>query len=290
MRVLESLKMLKHDPHELILFFDLEWVPDAEAAKLLHDLPAETEELDAMKKLWENSSGYSDEVPRPFLKYLFSRIVSIAFLSRRVVFRGGEKTIEFSLNSLPKLPLDEEVPDEAHLIERFLYFIGQRQPQLVGYNSGESDIQVLIQRGLIKEVSAPEFCSRPEKPWEGRDYFDARHSDWHIDLMSYFSRGKMAPRLNEIARLCGFPGKLDVDGEQVADLWLSGDLAKIVEYNRIDTLNTYLVWLRLIHFCGRISEEAYFTEQEDFRIFLETESGKPGNAFLLKFLEKWHIE
>jgi len=281
--------MLKHDPHELTLFFDLEWVPDAEAGKLLYDLPPETEELAAIEKIWENSSGYSEEVPRPFVKYLFSRVVSIAFLSRRVVFRDGERSIEFSLSSLPKLPV-EEVPDEAYLIDRFLYFIGEREPQLVGYNSGESDIQVLIQRGLIKEVSSEKFCARPGKPWEGRDYFDARHSDWHIDLMSYFSRGKMAPRLNEIARLCGFPGKLDVDGEQVVDLWLSGDITKIVEYNRIDALNTYLVWLRLVHFCGRISEEAYFTEQEDFRIFLETESQKPENAFLLKFLEKWRDE
>lgn len=278
--------MLKTDPHELTLFFDLEWVPDADGAKVLYDLPPETGELDAMKKLWENSTAYSEDVPRPFLKYLFSRIVSIAFLSRRVVFRGGERTIEFSLNSLPKLPV-EQMPDEAHLIERFLYFIGQRQPQLVGYNSSESDIQVLIQRGLVKEVSAPEFCSRPGKPWEGRDYFDARNSEWHIDLMSYFSRGKMGPRLNEIARLCGFPGKLDMDGEQVVDLWLNNDITKIVEYNRIDTLNTYLVWLRLVHFCGRISEESYFTELEDFRIFLETESEKPGNAFLVKFLDKW---
>jgi len=279
--------MLKHDLHELTLFFDLEWVPDAAGAKRLFDLSDETTELEAMEKLWENTSGYGDEVKRPFVKYLFSRIVSIAFLSRRVVYQGGEKAVEFKLSSLPNLPADKTASDEAYLIERFLYFIGERQPQLVGYNSSESDIQVLIQRGLVNEVTAPSFCSRPGKPWEGRDYFDSRNGEWHIDLMRHFSRGAMVPRLNEVARFCGFPGKMDVDGEQVVDLWLAGDLTKIVEYNRIDTLNTYLVWLRFVHFCGRINEEDYITEQEDFRAFLEAESVLPENGFLLKFLEKW---
>jgi len=282
--------MLKHELHELTLFYDLEWVPDAAGAKRMYDLPDETTELEAMQKIWENSPGYCDEVQRPFVKYLFSRIVSIAFLSRRVVYRNGKKTVDFKLSSLPTIPADRAASDEAYLIERFLYFIGERQPQLVGYNSSISDIQVLIQRALVNEVAAPSFCTRPGKPWEGRDYFDSRNGEWHVDLMNYFSRGAMAPRLNEVARFCGFPGKLDVDGAQVVDLWLVGDLKSIVEYNRIDTLNTYLVWLRFVHFCGRITEEEYINEQEDFRAFLENESELSENGFLLKFLEKWSVQ
>jgi len=282
--------MLKNPIHELVLFFDLEWVPDAAGAVRLYELPEETTELQAMQSLWEHTPQYDPEKnPRPFLKYMFSQVVSIAFLSRKAVYRDSEPAIEFSLNSLPKLPLESDTADEAAIIERFLYIVGDRCPQLVGYNSAESDIQVLIQRGIINEVSAPAFCKRPNKPWEGPDYFDSRNSEAHLDLLKRFSGGAMAPKLDELAKLCGFPGKIDVRGDQVTELWLARDLTKIVEYNQIDTLNTYLVWLRVVHFVGQIDEEKYVRELEQFREFLENEAAKPEKAFVSQFLEKWEM-
>lgn len=286
------LHMLKNSIPELVLYFDLEWVPDVVGAKRLFEMPDETTELDAMQALWEHSPQYDAEKnPRPFLKYMFSRVVSIAFLSRKSHFnRDREGVTEFALNSLPKLPLESDDVDEASIIDRFLYFVGERRPQLVGFNSAESDLQVLIQRGLINEVTAPAFNERPNKPWEGPDYFDARNSEAHFDLLTKFSnRGGMSPRLDELAKLCGFPGKIDVHGDQVTALWLDRNLTKIVEYNQIDTLNTYLVWLRLVYFAGQISEEDYINEQEQFREFLENETTKPEKAFLTAFLEKWPL-
>ena len=99
----------------------------------------------------------------------------------------------------------------------------------------------------------------------------------------------MMPRLDELAKLCGFPGKIDVKGDQVTDLWLSGDITKIIEYNQIDTLNTYLVWLRLVYFAGHIAEENYHAEMEQFREFLETETQKTEKEFLAEFLAKWPL-
>ena len=282
--------MIKSPIQELALFFDLEWVPDANGAKRLFDLPDETTEIEAMQRLWEQAKGYDAETnPRPFLKYMFSRVVSIAFLSRKSVFRDGERVTEFSLNSLPKLPLESDDIDEAAIIDRFLYIVGDRRPQLVGYNSAESDLQVLIQRGLINEVTAPAFNERPGKPWEGPDYFDSRNSEAHFDILKKFSGGAMTPRLDELAKLCGFPGKIDVKGDQVTDLWLARDLTKIVEYNQIDTLNTYLVWLRVVYFAGQLNEEEYLIEQEQFREFLENETQKPEKAFITDFLDKWPL-
>jgi len=281
--------MLKSDLHERTWFFDLEWVPDAAGAKRVFDMPDETTELEGMHEIWKRA-GSTPENERPFVKYLFSRVVSIAFLSRNVVYTDGEKRVDFRLHSLPRLPLIPQETDEAKIIEQFLYYIGERCPQLVGFNSIEADLQVLIQRAMINEVSAPEFCSRPGKPWEGRDYFAKNENEWHLDLIKRFSyNAAMSPGLNEIARLCGFPGKVDVDGSQVVDLWLQGNLAKIVEYNQIDTLNTYLVWMRFVHFAGKLPEEEYVREQDEFRGFLETEALKPGKEFVRKFLDKWEI-
>ena len=71
--------MLKNPIPELALFYDLEWVPDAAGAKRLFDLPDDTTEIEAMQRLWEHAPKYNtDTNPRPFLKYMFSRVVSIA--------------------------------------------------------------------------------------------------------------------------------------------------------------------------------------------------------------------
>lgn len=278
--------MLKHELPNLTLFFDIEWVPDAESSRRMFDLPPETTESDAIQHLWERTAGYSEDRPRPFVKYLYSRVVSIAFLSREGVWRDGSRCIEFKLNTLPTLPLADARADEAYLIERFLYYTGEREPTLVGYNSQESDLQVLIQRGLIHGISAEKFCRRPPKPWEGRDYF-VRYGEDHLDILSLLSNGQMKPQLNELSRLCGFPGKPDVDGQHVVDMWLAGDLKRIVDYNQIDVLNTYLLWLRLVHFCGKLSTERYDAEQATFRDFLEAEAEKPDNEHIRSFLDKW---
>jgi predicted PolB exonuclease-like 3'-5' exonuclease len=279
--------MLKNDLHDRTWFYDLEWIPDPRGAKRLLDLAEEMPDDEAINELWKHC-GADDANPRPFVKYLFSRVVSIAFLSRNIVFRDGSKTVEFQLYSLPKLPLNGGDTDEAYLINRFLHFIGERDPYLVGYNSAASDLQVLVQRSLVNEITAPKFCLRPSKPWEGRDYF-YKYSEEHLDLLSLLSNsGKMTPRLDELAKLCGYPGKIDVDGKQVVDLWLAGDLRKIVEYNQIDVLNTYLIWLRIVYFCGKLTDEKYHAEVNIFRSFLEDQARDPENGHLREFLGAWN--
>jgi predicted PolB exonuclease-like 3'-5' exonuclease len=278
--------MLKNQLKERTWFYDLEWVPDAAGARRLYGLPDEITELEAMNELWKRT-GANEAQPRPFVKYLFSRVVSIAFLSRNVVFIDGSKTVEFKLHSLPRLPLDDEDCNEAYIIGRFLHYIGERDPHLVGFNSSQSDIQVLIQRGLVNEVTAEKFCLRPPRPWDGRDYF-YKYSEEHLDLLSLLSRGNgMTPKLDEVAKLCGFPGKIDIDGAQVVDLWLNGDLKKIIQYNQIDVLNTYLVWLRVVYFCGKLRDEKYYAELEIFRDFLKHEAADPENDHIGQFLEAW---
>src|SRR4026208_907815 len=115
--------MFKTEIPELVLFFDLEWVPDAVGAKRLFDLPEETTELEAMQAFWSRA-GATEENPRPFVKYLYYRIVSIAFLSRKIVYRGGERMVEFSLNSLPKLPLETTAGRGGWLVGGFFLHCG----------------------------------------------------------------------------------------------------------------------------------------------------------------------
>jgi len=280
--------MLKRNIPERVWFFDMEWVPDARAARRLFNLPDDITEGEAIDRLWKEYGATQDR-PRPFLKYLFSRVVAISFLSRLVAYEDGEPRITYRMQSLPRMPAQVADADEAQIIGEFLCLVGERRPQLVGYNSYESDVQVLIQRGLVNELNAATFCKRPERNFDPGDYFKRWDNEEHLDLIKLFSGGAMTPRLNEVSRLCGFPGKLGMDGDQVVDLWLQQDLNKIVQYSQLDVLNTYLIWLRVVHFCGKLPEEDYVSEQMQFRDFLETEAQKPDNIHLEGFLEKWEL-
>lgn len=270
-------------PKEQIWFFDCEWVPDPKAGRLLYRLPAEMPDAEVLQEMWARN-GATPENPTPFLKTVLCRVVSIAALLRRQ--RGDEIRLD-----LLWLPRDAANPDhcgEAAVIGTFLQALGKYRPQLVGYNSRGSDLKILVQRAVVNGLSAPEFCRRPDKPWEGCDYF-ARENDFNIDLMDilspWSSKGGLA--LNEIATLSGIPGKFETEGEQVARMWLDGRWPEIVQYNCFDALTTYLVWLRMAHFAGYVTPEGYEDEQQVLRERLMELAEKPETEFLNRYFEEW---
>ena len=263
--------------------FDVEWVPDPLAGRLLYDIPESVSSAEEVLEIMWREGGATEEDPTPFLKTVLCRIVSIAVVERRVRTDG----VAINLMSLPRDPDDPEQTGEPHVVGTFLGKLGEYRPQLVGFNSSESDLKILVQRGVILGVRAEGFATRPQKPWEGVDYF-ARASDWNVDLKTILGGwGKTVPSLHQTAVQCGIPGKMEVDGNQVAQLWLAGELRSIVQYNEFDALTTYLLWLRVAHFAGHLSDEGYLQEQELIRDLLERESKTPERAHLGRYLEEW---
>jgi len=259
--------------------FDLEWVPDPLAAKRLGLVDENALDAEAMKALWART-GATESDPRPFVKTVLSRIISISAVKRETLANG---TVTLSLTSLPR-PGDGM--DEKSLLSSFFTAIGRTKPQLVGFNSGGSDLKILVQRGIALGVSAPGFGQRPNKPWEGYDYWAAHGSDGHIDLADIVGGwGKAMPSLHEIAILSGIPGKLGVSGDEVAPMYLAGDIAGIVAYNECDALTTYLLWLRVAHFGGFYASDQYLEEQRRVvKLLTSLSRDKPQ---LKKFTEEW---
>ena len=262
--------------------FDVEWVPDPTAGRLLYELSDSLSDEEVMQEMWK-MGGATDEDPMPYLKTVLCQVVSIAAVTRTV----GKNEVKLQLLSLPRDPDDQEQASEKHIVLTFLDAVGAHQPQLVGFNSQNADLRILLQRGLASGIQAEGFCRRPEKPWEGVDYF-ARTSDWHLDLLEIIGGwGKSTPSLHEMATVCRIPGKLSGDGQEVAPLWLKGKLAEIVAYNEYDVLTTYLLWLRLAHFAGFLTTERFEHEQELLRELLTTESEKPERSHLNDYLTEW---
>lgn len=259
--------------------FDLEWVPDLTSGRRAYNLPPDMPDDAVYAAMWANAGATAEE-PRPYLKTMLCRVVSLAVVIRKV--GDGRPTLNlFSLPGPAAMP-------ERDLISRFLTGIGQAnpRPQLVGFNSSEADLPILIQRGIANGITAAGFCKRPEKPWDGYDYF-TRYNEGHIDLKDITgARGKSTPRLHEFAVACGIPGKIDTSGDNVIDLWLAGNVRAIVEYNEFDALTTYLLWLRAAHFAGHFNGHEYAAEVELVRELLARRIAD-GHTHLSRYAAQW---
>lgn len=268
--------------HNKVWVFDAEWIPDTTTGRTLYNLSESLGDREVMEEMWIHN-GASEENPMPYLKTAICRLVSVSAVTRTEV--NGE--VKLHLSSLPHDAKDPEQILEKNVISSFLNAIGAHKPQLVGYNSYSSDLKILIQRGLAQKVQAKSFCSRPDKPWEGVDYF-TKGNDWHIDLKDILGGwGAATPSLNELAVASKIPGKIVGDGQSVAPLWLEGALDKIVAYNEFDALTTYLVWLRTAFFAGFFTIEELEKEENLLKELLIRESSKPERFHLEMYLTEW---
>lgn len=268
-----------------VLAFDMEWVPDPESGRAVYGLPEDMDDADVIDLMWKEG-GATEEDPMPFIKTVLSRIVSVSMVFRKLEEDSG--TPKLTLHSIPSLPTSGQDCSEPRIIGDFFKILNKHRPQLVGYNSTGSDIPILAQRMIKNGVAGGYFTRRPDRPWEGADFF-VRGSDWNVDLMRCVSAwGKGTPSLHEISVVSGIPGKMGgVTGQSVAPMWLAGKLDEIVAYNECDALTTYLLWLRMAHSAGHFDAERYAGEQTLVREMVERQSAVAGREHLREYLSQW---
>ena len=258
------------------LVFDIETIPDVAGFSRIHDLDTgalPASEIAEMALLARRQASGSD-----FMPLHLHRIVAISCVLRGVDQSGGDQLKVWSLG--------EAQSTEAELIQRFYDGIERYTPQLVSWNGGGFDLPVLHYRGLIHGVTASRYWDwgDDDKEFKWNSYLGRYHTR-HLDLMDVLAmyQPRACAPLDQMAKLCGFPGKLGMDGSKVFDAFQQGQINEIRNYCETDVLNTWLVYLRFQKMRGTLSEAAYAAEIELARI---TVSASPAPHWQ-EFLAAW---
>ena len=162
--------------------------------------------------MWKEG-GADEENLIPYLKNSICRVVSIAAVILTEKVNGN---VALSLTSLPHNVDDPKQTAEAEIISRFLNAVGNKKTQLVGFNSANADLKILVERATANTVQAAKFAKRPNKPREDYDYFEVRNSEGHVDLIKILGCfGNSTTSLKQMATVCGIPSKLGIIGQEV---------------------------------------------------------------------------
>ena len=166
-----------------------------------------------------------------------------------------------------KLGVVGEGGTEPSMLTDFATWLDRQQPTVVTWNGRGFDMPVIASRALKHGVSMP---------WWFRD----RHTRYrfstegHFDLMDFladYGAAKSA-RLDVYAKVIGFPGKVGVDGSQVAPMVHAGRIAEVNAYCLCDVAQTAALFLRVELLRGALSREEYGAHARALLEFLDADA------------------
>ncbi len=219
-----------------VLVFDIESIPDVAGLRLLRNSSSEATDEQVFGD-WARER--KEQNLSEFLPHYLQRVLVIS-----CVFRNAEGLRVHSF-------VDRDGASEGKVIQNFFSALDKHTPQLVSWNGGGFDLPVLHYRGLRHGVVADRYWCLGEggapddREFKYNNYINRYHTR-HLDLMDLLAlyQARANAPLDAMAKLCGFPGKLGMDGSQVYRAFLDGKLEDIRRYCETDVMNTYLVYCR----------------------------------------------
>ena len=250
-----------------VLVFDIETVPDVAGLRRLNRWDDGVPDVEVASRA---IAAREEATGRRFLPLHLQRVVAIA-----CVFRDDEGLRVRSLGALDD--------PEPRLIQDFFKTVERYTPQLVSWNGGGFDLPVLHYRGMVHGIAAPRYWDLGE---DDRDFrfnnYIGRYHTRHLDLMDVLAmyQARAAAPLDDLAKLCGFPGKLGMDGSQVWQAYLDGGLDDIRNYCETDVMNTWLVYCRFQLMRGTLTRTAFDAEVALARDVLEQSTASHWREYL----------
>ncbi len=167
---------------------------------------------------------------------------------------------------------------EGEILTDFAQWLGAKKPTVVTWNGRGFDMPVITSRALRHGVAMPW--------WFGDRNTRYRYStDGHFDLMDFladFGAAK-AVRLDVYAKLVGFPGKVGVDGSQVAAMVRAGSIEEVNAYCLCDVMQTAAIFLRVGLLRGTYDRDKY---RELARTLLAFIDGQPRLAAIAAHVDR----
>jgi predicted PolB exonuclease-like 3'-5' exonuclease len=176
-----------------VLVFDLETVADTAGLRRIHDIPQDIADADIQAWFAQHRRATSGS---DFAPLHLQKVVAIGCALR-------------DDNGLRVWSVGELDDDEPELLRRFFDGIERFKPQLVSWNGGGFDLPVLGYRALRHGVSAARYWEVGDNDREFRyNNYLGRYHTRHIDVMDVLAcyQPRASAKLDEMARLCGFPG------------------------------------------------------------------------------------
>ncbi len=253
--------------------FDIESVADGE---LIRKVRFPGEELDAATAVSRYRAELMEKSGSDFIPYTFQIPTSIVI---------AKVSKEFRLIDLVSLDAPHFRP---HEITR-LFWAGWKayqRPTLVTFNGRTFDVPLLELAAFRYGVSVPDWFNVDAKSWEQNRnrYNHQAHLDLY-DLLTNYGASRFNGGLNLAANLLGKPGKIEVQGNMVQDLFDAGQLEAINDYCQCDVLDTYFVLLRAAVMRGQLSLDEEHSRVEETRKWLEERSAS-SSAFQT-YLREW---
>jgi predicted PolB exonuclease-like 3'-5' exonuclease len=141
---------------------------------------------------------------------------------------------------------------ERGILTQFAELLEQRRPTLVTYNGRSFDLPVIAMRCLRHGIPLSHY-------YQTRDVRYRFSPEGHLDLMDFiadFGAAKVS-KLDIIAKLCGMPGKVGVDGKDVGPLVHAGRIQEVRDYCLCDVVQTAAVYFRVELLRGQLSRDEY---------------------------------
>jgi 3'-5' exonuclease len=239
------------------LIFDIESVADASLVAKLRYPGEKIKPLEAVRRY---RAELMEKYENDFIPYTFQVPISVAV---------AKVTAEFELADLVVL---DEPQFRPHVITEHFWrgWEKYKRPTLVSFNGRTFDLPLLELAAFRYGVSVPGWFTTALKSFEQpRNRYNV---DAHFDLqelLTNFGCSRFTGGLSLAANVLGKPGKMDVQGHMVQDMFDEGKLAEINDYCRCDVLDTYFVFLRTRVMLGLITldeEQGLIAETKEWLI------------------------
>ena len=254
------------------LVFDIESVADAALVARLHYPGEAVEPAEAVRRYRaELMAKYESD----FIPYTFQVPVSV------VAAKVGP---DFRLIDVVAL---DDPQFRSHIITQHFWkgWEAYRRPTLVSFNGRTFDLPLLELAAFRYGLALPGWFGGVKAYEQPRNRYNIEaHLDLH-DVLTNFGASRFTGGLNLAASLLGKPGKMDVQGHMVQDLWNEGKLAEINDYCRCDVLDTYFVFLRTMVLLGQLALDDEHKIVAEAKVWLEGRASQtPAYA---AYLSRW---